>query len=425
VSDPDVLVVGGGVAGLFCAHFLRRAGDTVAVVERGAFGGPQSCSSGNTGFVGTHGAAPLASPGLLRALLRPDGPLHVRPRWDRELLRWLRQFRAAGGGSVHPALLEMKRRSFEILRKLCASGGLADTFAAPGMIVAYRSPREFEWARRAAVSLTGQGLPLRVLDPGEVAALEPDVEFDIHGAIYNEEGAYLRVPAFVTELARTLRDAGVSLHPDTEVTGVDVTGREVRRVHTNRGSFRPGRVVLAAGAWSSGLVPGLGLLVQPLKGYAVSVAAVSPSVTLQRPVTLGEVQAALAPVAGGLRLGGTRQLAGMSHTVAPARVAAMLRTAGRYLPGLRGASPSQVWTGLRPSAPDSLPFIGRAGRYDNVFVACGHGHIGMGLAPAGGELLAQLMAGAPPDLDPAPFRVDRYSADSADSADSTEDSHGA
>src|SRR5215207_1696557 len=101
--DPDVLIVGGGVVGLFCAYHLRRAGAGVAVLERGPVGGPQSCSSGNTGFVGTHGADV-------------------------------------------PVLLDVKKHSLAILRELCASGPLADTFAAPGMIIAYRTAEEFKHA---------------------------------------------------------------------------------------------------------------------------------------------------------------------------------------------------------------------------------------------------------------------------------------
>lgn len=414
MNDPDVLVIGGGVAGLFCAHFLRRAGGTVTVVERGAVGGPQSCSAGNTGFVGTHGAAPLAEPGLFRTLLRRDGPLYVRPRPDGDLLRWLwRLRRAATGPAVFPVLLEMKKQSFEILRKVCTSGGLADTLAVPGMIIAYRSPREFENACRAVPATVARGVPLRVLTPAEVAALEPDVEFDICGALYNEEGAYLRIPDFVEEFARALGDDGVDLRPHTEVLDLERAGRAVRRVRTTCGEFRPGRVVLAAGAWSAGLARllDLELMLQPLKGFAATVRAPSP----RRPVTLGEPRMAVAPVADGLRIGGIRELVGMDATTPPGRVDGMLRTVGQYLPQVRRAAPPEVWSGLRPCTPDSLPFIGRAGSYDNVYVACGHGHIGMGLAPAGGRLLAQLVAGERPDLDPAPFRVGRYS---------TEDSNG-
>jgi D-amino-acid dehydrogenase len=412
MDDPDVLVIGGGVAGLMCAHFLRQAGGSVTVVERGRLGGPQSCSTGNTGFVGTHGAAPLTAP--LRTLLRPDGPLYLRPRWDPGLARWLWHFRrAATSRAAFPLLLELKRQSYEILRKLCASGGLADTFAAPGMIVAYRDPAAFDRACRTAQVTAERGVPLRILSADEVAELEPDVEFDICGAVYNEEGAYLRVPAFLEQLAGSLAEAGVDVRSHTEVVGFEVAGRAVRRVRTTRGELRPGQVVLAAGAWSPAVARELGvrLLLQPIRGHAATVHGAAP----RRPVTLGEEQVALAPVAGGLRIGGGREMVGLDRAAAPDRMAAILRAAGRYLPALRDARPGEVWSGLRPCSPDSLPFIGRAGRYDNLHVACGGGHIGMGLAPAGGKLLAQLVASERPDFDPAPFRVGRYS---------TEDSNG-
>ena len=401
MDDPDVLVIGGGVAGLFCAYFLRQAGGSVMVVERGPVGGPQSCSAGNTGFVGTHGAAPLTE----RDVAPPPG----EP--DAGLARWLRHLRQANPAAFG-VLLELKRQSYEILRKLCASGALAETFAAPGMIVAYRDPDAFDRACRSARATADRGVPLRVLSPAEVAELEPGVEFDIHGAVYNEEGAYLRVPEFVGRLAGVLADAGVDVRAHTEVVGFEVAGRAVRRVRTSGGDLRPGQVVLAAGAWTPAVARDLGvhLLLQPVRGHAATVYATAP----RRPVTLGEEQVALAPVAGGLRIGGGRELAGLDRTVAPDRVAALLRAAGRYLPALRDARAGEEWSGLRPCSPDSLPFIGRAGRHDNLHVACGGGHIGMGLAPAGGRLLAQLVTGRRPDVDPTPFRVGRYSTEDCD-----------
>ena len=402
MDDPDVVVVGGGVAGLMCAHFLRQAGGSVTVVERGPVGGRQSCSAGNTGFVGTHGAAPLTASDVDHPAGRPDA----------DLARWLWHLRRADPAAFG-VLLELKRQSYEILRKLCASGVLAETFAAPGMIVAYRDRAAFDRACRTAQVTAERGVPLRILSPGEVAELEPDVEFDICGAVFNEEGAYLRVPSFLTSFAASLIEAGVDVRPETEVLGAETSGGRVTRLRTTRGGLRPGQVVVAAGAWSPGVLRDLdvSLLLQPIRGHAATVAGPG----LRRPVTLGEEQVALAPVPGGLRIGGGRELVGLDRATSPDRPAAMLRAAGRYLPALRDARPGEVWSGLRPCSPDSLPFIGRAARYDNVYVACGGGHIGMGLAPAGGRLLAQLVAGRQPDVDPAPFRVDRYS---------TEDSHG-
>jgi D-amino-acid dehydrogenase len=405
MREPDVLVIGGGIAGLFCAYHLRRAGGSVAVLERGAVGGPQSCSAGNTGFVGTHGAAPLADPGLLRSLLRPDGPLYVKPRWDLDLARWCWHLRRAGNGQV-AVLLDLKRRSLAILRELCASGRLAGTFAAPGMIIAYRTPQGFQRACRAVPTLVGRGVPMRVLDSAELSVLEPDLEFDIVGATYNEEGAYLRVPDFLLEFSRALEDLGVQIHPHTEAVDFEVAGRTLRQVRTTRGDFRPKQLVLAGGVWSAQCARKLDirLLLQPVKGYAVTVTAPAS----RRPVTLGEAKMAIAPAGDQLRIGGVRELVGLDSTVSRKRVDGMLRTVRHYLPQLERAAPAELWSGLRPTTPDSLPYVGRAGPYHNVYLACGHGHIGMGLAPASGRLLAQLVGGERPDLDPVPFRVSRY-----------------
>lgn len=401
----DVLVIGGGVAGLFCAYHLRRAGAGVTVLDRGPVGGPQSCSAGNTGFVGTHGAAPLAEPGLLRSALRRDGPLYVKPRWDPGLLRWLWHLHGANG-QVVPVLLDMKQRSLAILRELCGSGRLAGTFAAPGMIVAYRTARGFEQACRVVPALAARGVPMRVLDPAELAGLEPDLEFGIHGATYNEEGAYLRLPDFLLAFSQTLRDMGVQIHPHTEAVGFEVAGHTLRQVRTTRGDFRPDQVVLAAGAWTARCARKLGitLLLQPVKGHAVTVRATAP----RHPLTLGEDRMAIAPTGDGFRVAGVREIVGLDATASRHRVDGLLRTVRDYLPGLGRVTPAEVWTGLRPTTPDSVPFIGHVRRYQNLYIACGHGHIGMGLAPAGGQLLAQLVTGEPADMDPAPFRVSRF-----------------
>ena len=404
---PDVLVIGGGVVGLFCAYHLRRTGLAVTVVERGPIGGPQSCSSGNTGFVGTQGSMPLAEPSALaqgmRGLLNPESPLHIRPRWDGELLRWLWHFRRACNEEDAKAgfriLLDLKQRSLEILRELDAS-----TFTQQGIVLAYKTPQAFERACRSVPD----GVPLRVLELAELRKLEPDVEYDISGALFNEEGAYLHVPEFLTEFAQTLAGIGVEILAATEVLGFAVKDHKVIQVRTDRGYFRPQQTVIAAGTWSAECARKLdiGLTLQPAKGYAITVPASGKA--LRHPVILSEGRIAVAPLGDRVRFGGTLELSGMDSTISPRRVDAMLRTVREYLPALDTGEPREVWTGLRPCTPDGLPILGRADPYLNVVVACGHGHIGMGLAPASGRLIAQIVSGERPDMDLTPFRVDRY-----------------
>ncbi len=415
-TDPDVLVVGGGIVGLFCAYHLRRTGRSVAVVERGPIGGPLSCSSGNTGFVGTQGAAPLAEPGVLangvRGLLHPDSPLYVRPRLDADLLRWLRLFRRActdeQAAAGHRVLLELKKRSLRILHELCASGPLAATFTAQGMVLAFRTPQGYASACRSVPAAVAGGVPLRVLHPAELRALEPGVEFDICGALYNEEGAYLQVPEFVRELGRLVAGTGVQIHPYAEVTGFDVANHGVVRVRTAQGEFRPRDTVIAAGAWSGRCARTLGvaLALQPATGYTITVQA--PPNAPRLPVVLSEGRVAVTPLGDRLRFGGTLELSGLDGADSQRRMAGIRRTVAAYLPRLEPTGTVETWRGLRPCTPDSLPLLGRAEPYRNLWVACGHGHVGMGLAPAGGQLIAALIAGEQPDMDVAPMRVGRF-----------------
>jgi D-amino-acid dehydrogenase len=417
--DADVVVIGGGVAGLFCAYYLRLAGASVTVIERGEIGGPQSCSSGNTGFVGTQGANPLAEPGVVRQSVRwltsAQSPFAIRPRPSAELARWLWQFsRLCNEEDVRRCfgvLVELKRRSLAILQDVCATGELASTFAEPGMIVAYRTPEGFAKAAAGVDAAVTRGVPLRVLSPAELADLCPGVRFDVAGALFNAEGATVLVPEFVAALGRLLTEMGVKLATGTTVTGFSRRGRQISQVRTSTGDLSADEVVIAAGAWSARCARLLGvrLLLQPAKGYTVTIDA--PLAGAPRlPVLLSEGKVALAPLGSRLRFGGTLELAGLDQAPAPRRVAGIVATVKAHLPDLEIGADHEIWTGLRPCAPDSLPYLGRVASFGNLSIASGYGNIGMGLAPAAGQVLAQLLAGERPATDPAPLRAGRFGA---------------
>ena len=420
-SNPHVIVVGAGVVGLFCAYYLRLAGADVTVLDRGQVGGEQSCSARNTGFVGTQGAAPLAEPGVLRQGIRwlasQQSPFSIRPRPSPALVTWLWHFsklcNEADARACFAQLLDLKRRSLDILREVCEAGDLAKSFTNHGMIVAFKTEQGFDKGCRSVPAAVERGVPLRVLDAAGLRALEPDVDFDIHGALFNAEGAALEVPSFLTAFASTLEALGVRFVSPAQVTGFKIAangggGRDIRGVRTTRGDFSADEVVLAAGAWSARCAAMLdvALTLQPAKGYTVTVP--TPAAAPRLPVLLSEGKVALMPLGDRLRFGGTLELAGLSTSVSRKRVDGIVATVRSYLPGLAIGSDQQVWSGLRPCTPDSLPYLGRVSPYANLSVACGHGYIGMGLAPATGKLIAQIIAGQPPDIDPAPFRVGRF-----------------
>ena len=383
----------------------------MTVAESGAVGGPQSSSHGNTGFVGTHGVSVLAEPGMLakglRGLLDPAAPVAIRPGLDRDLLRWLWLFRRACAASSPESLrilLDMKRRSLAMLRALFARDSLAGTFTEAGMVLACKTPLAFE----RACAAVRPGTPVRVLPPQELRALEPGTAFDISGALYNEQGAFLQVPGFITEFGRLLAGEGVSVCAETSVTGFTTSGDTVTGVVTTRGVVRPRTVVIAAGVWSAVCARQLGieLALQPVRGYSITVKA--PPGGPRHPVLLAEGRAAITPLGDRVRFAGILEICALGGGVSPRRFDGLRRIVGCYLPDLAHAETLSRWTGLRPCTPDGLPFIGPAGRYRNVFFATGHGAMGMGLAPATGELVARAVAGETASLDIAPFRLDRF-----------------
>ena len=89
------------------------------------------------------------------------------------------------------------------------------------------------------------------------------------------------------------------------------------------------------------------------------------------------------------------------------RIRRVMQAARRSLPGLVG-EPNREWMGWRPSMPDSRPVIGRSPRFENLFFAFGHGHLGLTLSAVTSELLGVLIAGGEPDIDVTPFRPDRF-----------------
>ncbi len=407
-EDPpatDVLVIGAGIVGLCCAHYLRDRGLTVTVVDRGAVGDPEAASSGNTGFV-AHGSGPLGGkhPLLsgLRSSLRPDGHLAI-PMWpDRDARAWLSGYRRADDTSA--ALVALKSLSLNLLGDLSDGG---PTVTRSGLVVAFRSDGGFRAAARAVPIAAERGVPVRVLSRDELASMEPGVELAIAGALYQDGAAFLHLPDFLNDLAGRLTARGVTIMTGTEVTALSATGSRVTAVQTNRGELRPTEVVIAAGAWAPALgrMLAIDIPVYPVKGYAITMP--SPGGAPRGPMFLREGTVAVRPLGDRIRFAGSLVMSGRPG-ISRRRIRAMLATVRAHLPAMRIAPEPHVWSGLRPSSPDSLPLIGRPAGFTNVSLACGHGHVGMGLAPGTGLLVAQSIAGEPSALDLAPFAADRF-----------------
>jgi glycine/D-amino acid oxidase-like deaminating enzyme len=112
--------------------------------------------------------------------------------------------------------------------------------------------------------------------------------------------------------------------------------------------------------------------------------------------------------AGTVLVGASRERVGFDRSVSIPVLRRLAAQAIDVFPFLAGVTLLRSYLGFRPYCPDHLPVIGPDPRAPGLVHACGHEGAGIGLSAATGHLIAQALAGTPPDLDLSPFRPDRF-----------------
>ena len=412
--DADVLILGAGVVGLACAHYLLAEGRSVRVLDQGRVGG--GASHGNCGTLTPSPAAPLAGPGTVWQVLRwmrdPASPLYVKPRWDPALARWL--LKAAGrcnlrdwqaSGLAKGRLLKLSR---VLIEDLVFGNDLDCGFAADGFHYVFRDPRALERQQRDLPLLADLGIAAHVLDGAALAADEPALKPGMAGALHFPGDAQLRPDRYAAELARVVREAGGVIEEGVCVTGFERGRNGIETVQTSEGRRGAGRVVLAMGAWTPEFAHmlRLPLPIQPGKGYSITYDR--PAIVPRRPLVLKERSVCVTAWDDAYRLGSTMEFSGYDHRLNRVRLDALERGAAEYLHEPVGPVRREEWCGWRPMTWDDLPLIGRAPGYNNLWLAAGHGMMGVGMSAGTGRLIADMMQGRAPPIDPAPYSPARF-----------------
>lgn len=415
-ARPDVIVVGAGVIGLSAAVALRARGLSVLVLDRE--GPAAGASAGNAGAFAFSDILPLASPGLLRKLPRwlldPLGPLSVPPLYAPRIAPWLFRFwracapeRVARSADAQAALMDLSKSELPGLLRLTGTEAM---LRADGNLEVYEGEAEFRASLAGWGARERHGIEFRHLDAAGMAAIQPGLAPRFtHGTFTPAWWSIADPKAFTLALAEHLRAAGglvergevASLSP-LDDGGVEALGPG------GGASWRAGRAaVLAAGAFSHRVARTLGERV-PLeteRGYNTTLPP--DAFDLRTQITFGGHGFVVSRLATGIRVGGAVELGGLERPPDHRRSEAMLRKAASFLPGLRTGGGTR-WMGFRPSLPDSLPAIGRARATPRVVYAFGHGHLGLTQSAGTARLVADLVVGAAPPVDLAPYSPQRF-----------------
>jgi len=415
VSAQHVIVVGGGVVGAACAHYLAADGHRVTIIDRDTFGG--GSSHANCGYIALGHVLPLTEPGAvlktLKAMGRRNSPFYVKPRLDPALWTWLLRFAARcnerdmmATAKVRAALLHA---TGELYDQLMQTLGDACEFERVGNLFVYHDRKAWE-AYRPTDRILREHFdePAQPLPGDEVTAFEPSLREGLGGGWYYESDSQLRPSKLMAAWRAQLEQAGAMIHENCEVESIIRRDDKAVGVRTALGAIEGDAVVVAAGAESPSFAKQLEcrIPIQPGKGYSITMPR--PKVCPRVSMIFQQHKVAVSPFESGYRLGSTMEFAGYDTSINEERLGALKRGASLYLKEPYCEPEQERWYGWRPMTYDDLPIIDRSPAMDNVFIAAGHGMLGLTLGPVTGKLIAELVGGRDPHIDIAPLSVRRF-----------------
>jgi sarcosine oxidase subunit beta len=381
MSQPDVIVIGGGIAGVATAYQLARHGHRVTLLERGELAG--EASGVNAGSID-----------------------------------------ATGWGRAPDLQVHLTTGSLELFQALQGDEGHDIELRSSGYLQAIHTEAQLAWARERVRDLTAGGHSAELLDASAARKLEPELNPDLPGYVHYPE----RAQADPVKATRAFAEAAIRrsarVLTEREVRGLRRDGRSWR-VEAGAETLAADALVLAAGPWCAalGAMLGLDVPIVPVRGQMWATAPLparvghvigsSESVMHWQGAPGGD--AATPPFLthrgstrvirhlygrqtreGTIIFGGDRQLAGFDKTPDAAGIVVNREHAAEVLPFLHDVRIARTWAGLMPFPLDGKPLIGRLPGHEQLYIVGGLASSGFGRGPMAGKLVADLIhTGAP------------------------------
>jgi len=406
-------VIGAGIIGTTLAHALQKRGRHVVLIERDQPG--KGASFGNMASIAVTEFMPASRPSIWKQIpgwmLDPEGPVRVRPAYMPKLTPWFLRFIAASRPSKLRELeaqgAALCQRVHDDLAPLLKETGLEGELSEEGCLSLYTDEAEFRADREHIEILERFGFPHEVIGRQAIKALEPELSDRIGLAVLFPQNRSMRNPyQLVVKLAERFTALGGRIEQG-EVTGFE-RGEAMQAVRLKDGRrIAADEVVIAAGVHSAKLAKMLGepIPLETERGYHTQI--MKPGIAMKHSIIWPARAFMVTPTAGGIRVGGTVEMAGIDAPPDYRRSKVTVKRAKEALPNLQCADFTE-WMGHRPAFPDTVPVMSASAKTKGLYYATGHGHLGLTYAATNARLMADLMTGVKPPIDMKPYRVDRF-----------------
>jgi len=413
LKSADALVLGAGIVGISVAVHLQKRGRATVLVDRR--GPAEETSFGNAGLVQREGVYPYGFPhdfgALFRYGLNRTIDAHYHPSAIPRLAPFLWKYWHHSRPARHKAIAQLYARLIEHCitehESLIAEAGARELVRSTGWMKLFRTPSERD-KRFAEAERWRQefGLNFRVLNAKEIQQAEPHLAPVLAGALHwTDPLAVLDPQGLALSYLELFERLGGRF---VQGNAANLDAGSNWQLHTVDGAIAARDVVVALGPWSDVVTKPLGydLPLAVKRGYHMHYRPAGRAV-LNHPVLDHERGYFLAPMQRGIRLTTGAEFAMRDAIRTPVQLGRAEPIARELFP-LAERLDTEPWMGSRPCTPDMMPVIGPAPRHRGLWFAFGHAHHGLTLGPVTGRLVAELVCGEQPFVDPAPYRADRF-----------------
>lgn len=413
-----VVVIGGGIVGLSSAYYLQQSGHEVTVIDKTDMS--SNCSYGNAGYVCPSHFVPLATPGIVKQGLKwmwnARSPFYVQPRLSWSLIDWGMKFmKVATPEHVERSAIPLRDIAIiskKMYEEWTALPQFRFAYERKGLLEIFQTDTGGDHAKHMLEKAHELGLTDTVLlSKEQLDALEPQTRILAKGALHFQCDAHLYPNKLMQQLLADLRQKGVRLLGNEEVTGFESSQGSITKVKTAKAVYDADAIVLSSGSWSRELAAKMDLKIPLVAGRGYSVTLEDSPYKLNHPAVLIEGRVALTPMDGNkIRFGGTMEITSTDTPPRMSRVKGVLEAVERFFPDFTIPMPTmdKVWYGFRPCSADGLPYLGRTAKWKNVVVATGHAMVGLSLGAGTGKIVSEILNEEKISMDIAPFNPDRF-----------------
>lgn len=411
-----VVIVGGGVSGLFSAFYLTKLKYKVTIIDNANFS--FGCSHGNAGLVVPSHIIPLAAPGIIpkaiKWMFNSHSPFSFHPKLNKDFISWCLNFlKNSNEANVNRSIIPIRDISFlssELYTDLATEFENSFDYDSKGLLMLYKSDRTAEEEISLAERASQYGIKTNILSKDDLKKLDPGCDYDILGGVHYLSDSHLTPSILMQNLIHYLKSNNVELISGESITNIKLANNKIQSISSDKNEYKADDFVFSSGVWTSELLKKIKLNIPLMagKGYSFTVPRKKNFPTF--PSILVDARVAVTPMGQNLRIAGTMEIDSINKKISLNRIKGMVNSFNEYYPNLNMNIPQKenVWYGLRPCSPDGLPYIGKSESYKNLFIASGHALLGLSLGPATGKLISEVINGSPSSIELKAFSIDRY-----------------